>query len=393
MQLTCIHCGKPFRITSEQLGGRGKCPHCFAEIRLPEATAEGASQEASTPPPERFHWWENSISGLVSLVFHMALMLICALITYGGPGGDGNGTGVLIGDVPSVVLSDAQSEELTATPALPSQVGDPSEEITEVAPPVETASDANADDAVALASPSPSVSGGGSTESFSLGGVSAGGGGGMSGGGNWGGLVQSLRRNGLDIVICFDSTGSMGGEIREVKEQIRRIGETLMRLIPKSRISICTYRDAGDEYVVRGVPLTNNISEIVGFLAGVEASGGADIPESVHEGLKWSVVNNKFTPTARKVILLFGDAPPHAENMKECLTIASDFARQQKGIISTVTCRSSIRLPEFVEIAQMGGGEAFLTSEERQIITELMILVFGSQYRQKVIEAFKLLDR
>ena len=41
----------------------------------------------------------------------------------------------------------------------------------------------------------------------------------------------------------------------------------------------------------------------------------------------------------------------------------------------------------------MGGGEAFLTVEERQIITELMILVFGSQYRDKVVEAFRLLDR
>ena len=90
---------------------------------------------------------------------------------------------------------------------------------------------------------------------------------------------------------------------------------------------------------------------------------------------------------------MFGDAPPHAENLSDCLTIASDFARQQKGIVSTVTCRSPIRLPEFVEIAQMGGGEAFLTVEERQIITELMILVFGSQYRDKVVEAFRLLDR
>ena len=47
------------------------------------------------------------------------------------------------------------------------------------------------------------------------------------------------------------------------------------------------------------------------------------------------------------------------------------------GVVSTVTCRRSVRLPEFEEIAQMGGGEAFLTSDERQIMTQLLILVFG----------------
>ena len=48
----------------------------------------------------------------------------------------------------------------------------------------------------------------------------------------------------------------MGGEIDQVKRQIERIGQTLMTLIPKTRISVCTYRDKGDEYVVKGLPLT-----------------------------------------------------------------------------------------------------------------------------------------
>ena len=41
----------------------------------------------------------------------------------------------------------------------------------------------------------------------------------------------------------------------------------------------------------------------------------------------------------------------------------------------------------------MGGGEAFLTTDERQIMTQLMVLVFGSRYREKVVEAFRLLGR
>lgn len=390
MQLTCIHCSKPFTITHQQLGGRGKCPHCLAEIRLPEA-ADGVPAEEAAPPSPGFRWWENSVSGLVSLIFHMVLMLILALITYGGVGGEGRGEDVLIGDLPTLALSDAPSDDLTTEPALPSRAGEDTAEVMEVAPPTQAASETSVEDSLAVVSPTPSMSGGGS-ESFDLGAVSMGGGG-MSGSGSWGGLVQDLRRHGLDIVICFDSTGSMGGEIREVKEQIRRIGDTLLRLIPKTRISIVTYRDRGDEYVVKGLPLTNDLQAVSTFLAGIEASGGGDRPEAVDAGLRWSVENNRFLPAARKVILLFGDAPPHSQYVGDCLAVASDFARQQKGIVSTVTCRSPVRLPEFVDIAQAGGGEAFLTVEERQIITQLLILVFGSQYRDKVVEAFKLMDR
>ena len=83
----------------------------------------------------------------------------------------------------------------------------------------------------------------------------------MSGGG-WEGMLQTMRRNGLDIVLTFDSTGSMQGEIDQVKNQIQRIGSTLLAMVPKARISICTYRDQGDEYVVRGLPLTSDLQEI-----------------------------------------------------------------------------------------------------------------------------------
>jgi hypothetical protein len=70
---------------------------------------------------------------------------------------------------------------------------------------------------------------------------------------------------------------------------------------------------------------------------------------------------------------------------------ARDFHDQQQGIVSTVTCRQVRPLIEFMEIAEAGGGEAFLTVNERQIMTQLMVLVFGSRYRDKVVEALQLM--
>ena len=387
MQLSCVHCGKPFQISSDQLGRRGRCPHCQGTILLPEALGPSAAEPAT--PREPIRWRENSISFLTSLVFHMLLFLIFAPISWEEIGSGGGGQDVWIGDLASRKLAKPQADEFAAV-AEPAPKTDPAEEeMLEVVPPLEPSDDSEPEARVAVVAPSLSGSNSGTEGSFDLGTVSAGGG----DAGNWNGFVQNLRQSGLDIVICFDSTGSMGGEIREVKEQIRRIGEALFKLIPKTRISICTYRDAGDEYVAKGLPLTDDLQEVERYLAGIEADAGGDRPEAVHAGLRWSVENNRFRPAARKVILLFGDAPPHRQNLQECLTIASDFARQQKGIVSTVTCRLGVRLSEFEQIAQMGGGEAFLTSDERQIMTQLMVLVFGSRYREKVIDALRLLGR
>ena len=332
-------------------------------------------------------WLDNSISALGSFVFHFGLLLILAFIQFGGGGLDGAGEDVFIGTTPGTQLTSNQEGELQSEDA---EKDDESEQLDDPADEVQPPSDPSEDGALSsdLAT-APSFNS--SSGDFSLGKVSLGGG--SSGAGNWDGLIKNLRRNGLDVVIAFDSTGSMKGEINEVKNQIKRIGNTLVTLVPKSRISICTYRDEGDDYVFKGLPLTNDIQEIDNYLSNIFANGGGDHEEAVQEGLRWSVENNKFRSRARKVILLFGDAPPHLEDLKTCLEIASDFSSQQKGVISTVTCRKNAPLKEFVDIAQAGGGEAYLTSNERQIMTQLMVLVFGKKYRDKVIEAFKLLDK
>jgi hypothetical protein len=49
-------------------------------------------------------------------------------------------------------------------------------------------------------------------------------------------------------------------------------------------------------------------------------------------------------------------------------------------------------LKAFEEIAEVGGGEAFTTSDERQIMTQLIVLVFGSRHRAKVLEAFRMME-
>jgi len=398
MKILCIHCGGEFSIKAEQLGGKGSCPHCKAEVTLPKAHEDPPVHE----PARRgvFQVLDGSISGLGSMIIHMTILLVIALwqTNSGGGAGEGLSNEVLIGVLPSEQLTDQQEEQVSADDVRQERPVDRAEEMVEVEP-VATAADASSAASGDLSASTPSPSGG-ESGGFDLGTTRIGGGSMAGGGGNWDGMIKQLRRNGLDIVVCFDSTGSMGGEIDEVKRQITKIATTLFKLVPKARISLVTYRDTGEKDVVRILQLTANLQEVQNFLSRITAGGGGDHPEAVDEGLSWSIKQNQFRSSARKVILIFGDAPPHTEKstngesgLDRCVKLAKSFKGQEKGIVSTVTCRDSKPMPEFYEIAAAGGGEAFTSENQREIMRQLMVLVFGSQHKEKVVEAFDLLEK
>ena len=140
MQLSCVHCGKQFTISVDQLGGTGRCPHCRGEIHLPKA--DDPNQEPEELAVGHNAWWENSVSGLTSLVFHLVLILVFALIKFGGQSGEGLAEDVLIGELPSVQLGDAQDEELSQDEQPTSEESaEELDEMLEVEPPIEPTTD------------------------------------------------------------------------------------------------------------------------------------------------------------------------------------------------------------------------------------------------------------
>jgi len=204
-------------------------------------------------------------------------------------------------------------------------------------------------------------------------------------------LVETLRRDGLDLVIVFDSTSSMGAEIETVKARILQIGRALLDKIPDTRIGFVTYKDITDPPVAVGIPLTNDLDQLYEFLAQVEPSGGGtDVPEAVQVGLELALTNSQFRRRARKVVLLFGDAPPRPHDLPACLAMAKRFRGRPSGKISTVTCRLPQPLPEMLAIAKVGGGEAHVLYNHERILEELLVLVFGRRFRSDVYRFFEL---
>jgi hypothetical protein len=354
---------------------------------LPKSKLQYGQKERQLDPPSR--WMENWLSGVSAIILHLLLLVLLAMIPWGdfSTGEGGEGDQIMIGQLAREQLVDSPSEQLQ-----PMEIENPTESMTDELLETETFAPTtlNPLDTREFDLNLGAISGG-ARKSFEIqsenqSSILAG------GAEEFGKMISRLQEEGLDIVIVFDSSGSMQGEIDQVKGKIQRIGTALRQMIPKTRIGLCTYRDQGDEYVVKGQPLTDNLGEIVSFLEKTSAKGGGDKPEAVEEGLRWAIQNNRFRRGARKVILLFGDAPPHEGQKVACKKWASDFRHKQRGVVSTVTCRSDQKLEAFESIAKIGGGESFLTSNERQIMKQLMILVFGSQHRSKVVEAFNLMD-
>ncbi len=204
-------------------------------------------------------------------------------------------------------------------------------------------------------------------------------------------LVQDLQRNGLDLVIVFDSTSSMSAEIQMVKARIWQIGQALMNRIPDTRIGFWSYKDEVDVPAIAGIPLTDDLQALFQFLTLVEPGGGGpDIEEAVDLGLEKAVLTTEFRDKARKVILIFGDAPPKAHRLPACAALARHFSSKQDGRISTITCRASAPLPEMAAIARHGGGEALVLINHQRILEELLVLVFGRRHRANVYEFFGL---
>ena len=389
MNVLCIDCGKSFSINAAQLGSKGRCPHCKSAVQMPASVDQVQAQQTRVVADRRIVE-RTLLAGVVLLVHVFALLLLAKLPWY------------------STASQTAETEHrfVLLQPTEPRLATQPIPRLQSV--PLDSLNLPSPIAVAAMPLPlNPSVSelqsrfGNGSPAGSSLedlpkfitdvnNGMT-----------NWekfrqqadgvipietfDQLLDRLGNEGLDVAIVFDSTASMDREIAQVRDGIERIGRTLVRAVPKTRISVCTYRDQGDQYVTKGLELTESVAQVSTFLNEIRAQGGGDKSESVTAGVRWAIENNQFRPRAKKVILIFGDAPPKPDQRLTCQQLVSDFRFQQRGTVSTVTCDRNEKLASFVELSEIGGGESFLNNEETDIVQQLLVLVFGSRYQEELL--------
>ncbi|MEM9775066.1 MAG: VWA domain-containing protein, partial [Chloroflexota bacterium] len=122
----------------------------------------------------------------------------------------------------------------------------------------------------------------------------------------------------IDVAFVVDTTGSMGNEIAQVKEDLSQLVNQLATTTNSYRVAVVSYRDfperTGDpkDYPFRvDQGFTNDLSSIQSAIDSLTAEGGDDWNETVFSGIQ-AAIELPWRPGVTKMAVVIGDAPAHS---------------------------------------------------------------------------------
>ena len=182
---------------------------------------------------------------------------------------------------------------------------------------------------------------------------------------------HTIGNSTLEMVFVLDTTGSMGGLLEGAKQRIWGIVNEVMQSTshPSVRVGLVAYRDRGDEYVTRVLPLTNDLDQVYSTLMSYRAEGGGDTPENVRHALADGVRHSGWSPRTQgiaQIIFLVGDAPPHEDYQDEPSTETTTAEAAKAGmIVNTIQCGNLAGTQTVWQaIAQHGEGQYFAIAQD-----------------------------
>lgn len=127
----------------------------------------------------------------------------------------------------------------------------------------------------------------------------------------------------VDIAFIVDATGSMGDEIKFLKDDLMDILNqvSIIQSDKSFRTAALFYRDDGDEYLTRHEDFSSSTSKTLNFIKKQEAQGGGDYPEAVHTALENAMQNLSWEEGnhARMAFLILDAPPHHSQNILKSL--------------------------------------------------------------------------
>lgn len=134
----------------------------------------------------------------------------------------------------------------------------------------------------------------------------------------------------LDMVIAFDTTGSMSAYINAVKTHVKELVPKLFSSNPDLRIGIVAFGDYcdmkaptlyGKAYQV--LDLTNDENKIIQFINEAQNTSGGDGDEFYELVIKKITEETAWREGSTKAVLLIADAAPHGVGYS-CSTIVKN---------------------------------------------------------------------
>ncbi len=116
-----------------------------------------------------------------------------------------------------------------------------------------------------------------------------------------------------EVLISFDTTGSMFPCLAEVRKSIKELVDQLFSSFGKIHIGIFAqgdYAKFGGKYLLKKLELTSDKPKLVDFIQNVEPCGNQDYPEPYETVLHDTRFIN-WEKDANKILIMFADAYPH----------------------------------------------------------------------------------
>lgn len=128
--------------------------------------------------------------------------------------------------------------------------------------------------------------------------------------------------NKVDIIVSFDTTGSMYPVLAQVRREVKSFVKTLFDEFSDLRLGIIAHGDYCDKdnpYTIRVAGLTRDADGLCDFVTNTEQTYGGDFDECYE--LVLDVANSEFANKGRKdadkLLIMIGDATPHGVSYPE----------------------------------------------------------------------------
>ena len=191
---------------------------------------------------------------------------------------------------------------------------------------------------------------------------------------------MALPNGNMEVVISFDTTGSMGSCLEEVRGRVSDMVQRLQADIPGIKIAIIAHGDYCDAYVTKFVDLTDNIKTLVDFVQNVERTGGGDADECYELVLYEVRTKLSWTPGTQRALVMIGDSNPHKPNynlntLKLDWRVEADNLKDIGVRIYSVQCKSYSNSDAFYKSLAKRTDGRYLKLQDFKNVFDLLMAV------------------
>ena len=206
----------------------------------------------------------------------------------------------------------------------------------------------------------------------------------------------------LDMVIAFDTTGSMSRYIDSVKEHVKTLIPKLFKQNPDLRIGIVAFGDYcdmpskyefGRAYQV--CKLTDDENKLMKFIINAKDTSGGDGDEFYELVIKKIVEETNWREGSTKAVLLIADAEPHKVGYSWSNIVVNnqiDWREEakkaaEKGIKFDTLTIGEARWYKEISSTTNGVSAPFITSSKTSQLVEAAALARGGEKTRGIYTA------